>query len=397
METGDAGAVRAAAGAITVTTVAVLPVFLTGALAVQISGELGFDPAGLGLVVALYFGISAVCSLPVGRLVERWGGAVTSRLAVLGVAVMMLALAGLARSYVSLVVILMAGAWCNVMGQLASNLTLARSVPAHRLGLSFGVKQAAVPLATLLAGAAVPVVALTIGWRWAYVIAAGLALLATLGVPRGVVPHVPTPKPPPGERATLALAVLGAGSGLGAGAANALGIFLVAAAVDRGIAPGTAGLVLTFGSVVGFAGRLLHGWLADRRAGGHVAFVAGSMALGAIGLALLAVSGAPALVVGTVLGFGLGWSWPGLMQFAVVRLNPGAPAAASAIVQTGVYAGGFAGPIGFGFLAARTSFPTAWLSAAATMVAAALLVVLGRRLLVAHRAARSTPTAATSS
>jgi hypothetical protein len=180
----------------------------------------------------------------------------------------MLTLAGLARSYVSLVVILMAGAWCNVMGQLASNLTLARSVPAHRtpslrsvgasrrrcdtgslaplalgLGLAFGIKQAAIPLATLLAGAAVPVVALTVGWRWAYVMAAGLAVLVLLGVPRGGAPHVPTPKPPPGERATLALAVLGAGSGLGAGAANALGIFLVAAAVDRGIDPGTAGLV----------------------------------------------------------------------------------------------------------------------------------------------------------
>jgi cyanate permease len=174
------------------------------------------------------------------------------------------------------------------------------------------------------------------------------------------------------------------GAGLGAGAANALGIFLVAAAVDRGIAPGTAGLVLTFGSVVGFAGRLLHGWLADRRDGGHVAFVAGSMALGAAGLALLAVPGTPALVAGTVLGFGLGWSWPGLMQFAVVRLNPSAPAAASSIVQTGVYAGGFAGPIAFGFAAARTSYPTAWALAAAVMVAAATLVVLGRQLLLRH-------------
>ena len=281
--TRDAGAVRAAAGAITVTTVSVLPVFLTGALAVQLGNELGFDPIGLGLVVALYFGVSALCSLPVGRLVERWGGAVTSRIAVLGVAVVMLVLAVFADSYVSLVVILLCGAWCNVMGQLASNLTLARSVPAHRLGLSFGVKQAAIPLATLLAGAAVPAVALTVGWRWAYVIASGLALLALLGAPRGGE-YVRVPKPPPGERATLALSVLGAGSGLGAGAANALGIFLVAAAVDRGIDPGTAGLVLTFGSVVGFAGRLLHGWLADRREGGHVAFVAGSMALGAVGL-----------------------------------------------------------------------------------------------------------------
>jgi MFS family permease len=387
------GTVRAAVGAITVTTASVLPVFLTGALAVQISAELGFDPAGLGLVVALYFGVSALCSLPVGRLVERWGGATTSRIAVLGVAVVMLVLAWFANSYASLVVILICGAWCNVMGQLASNLTLARSVPAHRLGLSFGVKQAAIPMATLLAGAAVPAVALTVGWRWAYVIAAGLAPLALAGAPRDAEPHVPTARPP-GERATLALTVLGAGAGFGAGAANALGIFLVAAAVDRGIDPGTAGLVLTFGSVVGFAGRLLHGWLADRREGGHVAVVAGSMALGAVGLALLAVPGTPALVVGTMLGFGLGWAWPGLMQFAVVRLNPSAPAAASAIVQTGVYAGGFAGPIAFGFVATHTSFPTAWAAGAVTMVAAALLVVLGRRLLMAHRAARSAPTVA---
>ena len=85
------------------------------------------------------------------------------------------------------------------------------------------------------------------------------------------------------------------------------------------------------------------------------------MAIGAVGLVLLAVPGTPALTIGTILGFGLGWSWPGLMQFAVVRLNPSAPAAASAIVQTGVYAGGFAGPIAFGFVAARSSFDTAWL------------------------------------
>jgi MFS family permease len=385
--TAESGAFRAAAGAITVTTVSVLPVFLTGALAVQISAELGFDPAGLGLVVALYFGVSALCSLPVGRLVERLGAGVTSRLAVLGVAVVMLVLALGARSYTSLVAILLCGAWCNVMGQLASNLTLARSVPAHRMGLSFGVKQAAIPLATLMAGAAVPAVALTVGWRWAYVIAAGLALLALAGAPRAGAPHVRAATAP-GERATRALAVLGVGAGLGAGAANALGIFLVASAVDRGVEPGTAGLVLTFGSVVGFAGRLLHGWLADRRAGGHVAFVAGSMALGAAGLALLAVPGIPALALGTVLGFGLGWSWPGLMQFAVVRLNPSAPAAASAIVQMGVYAGGFAGPIAFGFVAAQTSFPTAWAFGAATMVAAAALVLLGRQLLLRHAAVR---------
>lgn len=382
------GAVRAAIGAVTTTTVSVLPVFLVGGLAVQISAEIGFDPAGLGLVVALFFGVSALASLPCGWLVERFGSGPTSRVAVLGAAVVMAAVASFARSYPSLVVILLCSAWCNVLGQLASNLTLARYVPASRLGLSFGIKQAAIPLATLVAGLAVPTVALTVGWRWAFVIGAGTALAALLVAPRDTLGREQSPAVP-GERATAALSVIGLAAGLAAAAASALGIFLVASAVDRGVDAGTAGLTLTLGSVIGLALRLLNGWLADRRTGGHVAVVAGSLLLGAGGLALLAVPGTPALVVGTVLGFGLGWAWPGLLQFAVVRLNPSAPAAATSIVQVGVYGGGFLGPVGFGFLAARWSFPTAWLVAAATMLFAAALMVLGRRMLVAHRAART--------
>jgi dipeptide/tripeptide permease len=94
-------------------------------------------------------------------------------------------------------------------------------------------------------------------------------------------------------------------------------------------------------------------------------------------------------VAGTVLAFGLGWSWPGLLQFAVVRLHPEAPAAATSIVQVGVYGGGFAGPIAFGFLAAHASFPVAWLVAAAAMFCAGILMVIGRRMLITHRSARA--------
>lgn len=375
-------------GAVTTTTVSVLPVFLTGGLAVQISAELGFDPAGLGLVVALFFGISALAALPCGWLVERYGSGPTSRIAVVGAAVVMACVAAYARSYAALVVILLCSAWCNVLGQLSSNLTLARYVPASRLGLSFGIKQAAIPTATLLAGVAVPAVALTVGWRWAYVIGAGLALAALLVAPRDTVGREQTPATP-GERATGALTVIGIAAGLAAASSSALGIFLVASAVDRGIDPGTAGLTLTLGSVVGLVLRLAHGWAADHRSGGHIAVVAASLVLGAGGLALLAVPGTTALVVGTVLGFGLGWAWPGLLQFAVVRLNPSAPAAATSIVQVGVYGGGFIGPVGFGFLAAAYSFPTAWLVGAGTMLVAAVLMVAGRRMLVAHRVARA--------
>ena len=81
------------------------------------------------------------------------------------------------------------------------------------------------------------------------------------------------------------------------------------------------------------------------------------LAVGAAGLALLAVPGTPALAVGVLLGFGLGWSWPGLMNFAVVRLHPQAPAAATSITQTGVYAGGCLGPLSLGAVAAARRLP----------------------------------------
>lgn len=386
------GSWRAIVAAVATTTVCVLPVFLTGGLAVQIGQELGFDPAGLGVLVAIYFAVSALASLPAGWLTDRLSSDVTSRIAVAGAGAMMGAIGLFAHSYVALVVLLLCSAWCNVLGQLASNVTLTRSVPAHHLGLSFGIKQTAIPIATLLAGAAVPTIALTVGWRWAYGVAAVLAVLTLLITPTGGAAPARTATPP-GERATAALVVLGVAAGLAATASMALGIFLVASAVDRGIDAGVAGLTLTMGSVVGVVLRLLHGWAADRRSGGHIAVVAASLVLGAIGLVLLAVPGTFALVVGTILAFGLGWAWPGLLQFAVTRLNPSAPAAATSIIQVGVYSGGFLGPIGFGFVAAHFSFPTAWLLAAVSMLLAAVLMVVGRRMLLAHRA--RTPATAT--
>lgn len=371
---------RVAAGAIAVTTSTALPVFLTGALAVQIAEDLHLDPAGLGLAVALYFAVSATVALPAGRIIDRIGSGVSSTAAVVGAAVFMLLIAGLAQSYRSLLVLLLASAWCNVVGQLSSNSSLARSMPADRLGLSFGAKQASVPTATLLAGVAVPAIALPLGWRWSFVIGAAVALCALAATPRGSRPARP-PLPAARSATPLALAVIGAAASLAAAAANAMTIFLVASSVSRGIAPSTAGLVLTLGSVIALFMRMLHGWLADRRPTGHFAYVAGSLTLGAIGVALLALPGTVPLLVGVVLGMGLGWSWPGLLQFAIIRLNPSTPATATGAVQVGVYAGGCLGPLCFGFIAMHFGFATGWILVAGAMVIAACVLMIGRRML----------------
>lgn len=384
---------RTTAGAVTTTVAAVVPVFLVGGLAVQIGAELGFSPAGLGLAVAVYFGVSAVTSVPAGAMVERYGAAVTARVAIAWSAGCLLAIAAFARSYPALVVLLAASAAANGLGQLASNAALTR-VPRHRQGLSFGIKQAAIPAATLLAGLSVPALALTVGWRWAFVAAAAAAAAALPLVPPGSprsARQLRSPRRWAGlarprwtrtSGGTGALVVIGVAVAVGSAAVGSLGTFLVDSAATRGLAPGLAGLTLTFGSVVCLAARVGGGWLVDRRdRASDVALVALLMAVGAAGLALLAAPGRTALAAGVLLGFGFGWAFPGLVNVAVVQLHPHAPAAATSITQTGVYAGGAAGPLIFGAVAATGGYPVAWLGAAVALLLAAGLILLGRRLL----------------
>ncbi len=376
---------RAATGALTTTIAVSIPVFLVGGLAVQIGEELRFSPTGLGLAVSAYFGVSALASVPAGALVERYGPATVSRCGIGLAAASLLGIAAGARSLWSLVAILALGAAANALGQLASNSSLAQQVPPRRQGLSFGVKQAAIPVSTLLAGAAVPAVALTLGWRWAFVLAAVLAA--------AVIPLVPAElgaarrtRNGAAERATGPLVVIGVAATLAAAAANALGTFLVDSAVGRGISPGPAGLALTLGGAVCATARITGGWQADRMPGRQVGVIAGLLATGAIGLLLLAVPGTPALIAGVLLGFGLGWAWPGLLNFAVVRLHPQAPAAATSITQTGVYAGGCVGPLSLGAVASVAGYPTMWIVAAVSMMSAAGLMVVGSALLRRHPA-----------
>lgn len=371
----------AALSAVTTTVACVVPVFLVGGLTVQIGADLGFSAAGLGLAVAVYFGVSALTSVPAGATVERFGATAAARAGILISAISLLAMGLFAYNYTVLVVLLALSASANGLGQLAANAMLARA-GTRRPGLSFGIKQAAIPSATLLAGLSVPAVALTVGWRWAFVIAAVLAVAALLLVPPHELGRTRARGGRRGDTATGALVVIGAAVALGAGSAGCLGVFLVDAAVARGLAPGLAGLTLTVGSLACIVGRLAAGWFADVRGSrGDVLPVTVLLLVGAGGLALLATAGTISFVAGVLLGFGFGWAFPGLVNFAVVQLHPHAPAAATAITQTGVYAGACLGPLVFGAGAAAAGYPAAWLGGAVAMLVAAALMGYARRML----------------
>ena len=375
--------------AVAVATATVLPAFLTGGLAVQVRGELAFGAAALGLAVAAFFVTSSLASAVMGRVVERIGSHRGMRLAATGSAASLLGVALFAGSWTGLVACLVLGGLANAVSHPAANLSLAREVPASRQGLSFGIKQAAIPVATLLAGLAVPTIAVTLGWRWAFAGGAALALVVAFLVPAGATKSVVRrPRETGGKDArTGPLFLLALGIGLGSTAAMPLGAFLVESSVAAGLRVETAGLLLAAGSAVSIVVRILFGRLADGMSGGRLLLVAAMLATGVAGFVMLATGKVALILPGTLLAFAAGWGWPGLFNFAVVKTSPGAPAAATGITQTGASGGAAVGPLVFGLVAEGASFDVAWLVCGAFALGALAAIVAGRRMILRDRRA----------
>jgi MFS family permease len=371
--------------AVAVATVGVLPAFLTGGLAVQIRDELEFGSAALGLAFAAFFASSSLASAVMGRLVERIGFHRGMRLAATGGAASLLGVALLARSWTGLIACLVLGGLANAVSHPATNLSLAREVSAGRQGLSFGVKQAAIPAATLLAGLAVPSIALTFGWRWAFAGGAALALAVALFVPAGGSGGVVRRLKEERNARVAPLMLLALGIGLGSTATAPLGSFLVESSVAAGLRVDTAGLLLALGSAVNILVRVAFGHLADGMSGGRLRLVAAMLGIGVVGFALLATGESALILPGALLAFGAGWGWPGLFNFAVVKTSPGAPAAATGVTQTGASAGAALGPLVFGLVVEVASYDVAWLVSGAIALGSLAAILAGRRMVLRDR------------
>ncbi|MEM8904137.1 MAG: MFS transporter [Actinomycetota bacterium] len=382
---GRPGAARVAI-AVVVTASSVLPAFLTGAVGVQLRDDLGFGEGALGLAIGAFFLAAAIGSAPGGRLVQRLGAKRSILVALSATIVADLWIAAGARSWSSLAVGLAVGGLGNALTQPAANLLLADSVPAHRLGLAVSLKQAGMPTATLLGGLAVPALALTVGWRWAYVAAAGLAVVAVAAMLRlsdeGRRPAPGTDAPPRRpDSAVSTLVVAASGMVFGAATAGAIGAWVVSSAEASGVASGSAGLLLTLGSAIGICSRVIVGWRADRTRRAPLRTVSTMLAIGAIGVAALSSGDLAVLLPAVAIAFGAGWAWPGLFNFAIVRANPSGPAAATGITQVGTYLGAVVGPVVFGLVVDAADYRTAWLMTAGwAVVAAVVMRVTDRRL-----------------
>ena len=363
--------------AVVVATVStVLPGFLIGALSVQVSAEMDVSEAVYGWGLSSFFGAAMVGSILLGRLSQRIGALNQMTLALGLSIVVQLALAATAQSFGAIIAFLVVAGLANAANQTSVNLALGQA-ELPRLGLAVSIKQSGLPTATLLAGFAVPALALTVGWRWAYVASAAFTLAALVVVRSAVRSSTPArgtaPSTPESSSRDLLLgAAVGAFLAFGAGSLNAWG---VGSGVDAGLGEGLAGLLLSVGAATGITLRIISGWISDTmraapfRAGGISAL------LGSVGMGLLAVRSPGTHIAATLMAFGAGWIWPVFTNFGVVRANPQAAGAATGVTQMGVYVGVFVGPLLTGWLIEYSGYQLMWLVVAATAVLGAVISI----------------------
>lgn len=375
-------AARVTAG-IAATTVVGMPTMLVGGLGILIQRDLGFGEAQLGGAVAASFVAGALAAVPAGRIAERFG---PRRTTWLGLALAMVSLVGIGlvvRSWASLVAFLVLGGVGITMVQLGVNVLVARAVPASRQGLAYGAKQAAVPFASLLAGLAVPVIGVSLGWQPAFLLAAVIVPIVAWRMPDAAAVPARASDPGAGAVPLSGILLLTLGVVLASAGGNSAPVFIVPSAVDRGMEPAQAGLVLALGSLAGIIVRVTAGWLGDRLGRGSLLLVCALVGIGAVGFIGLAVAEHPLLIITfTVLVFGGGWGWGGLILLALVRTSRTAPGRAMGIVQVGPMTGAVLGPLVFGALAENVAFGVAWAVMAVLALLGVVTILIGRRRLI---------------
>jgi MFS family permease len=371
-----------------VDTVGVLPIFLTGALAVQLRDDIGLSVDLLGLVFASYFTAAALFSTPLSRISDRTGPEWALRIGTLVYIASFLGLATIASTPMILCAFIALAGLGTALTRTASSVLIARNVVPQRQGLAFGLKHSSIPVGTLLAGLSVPTIGLTVGWEWAYACAALLSLIVLLAIPK---PSERLDRRAEAGRSDMSLRVLiisAVGFGLGSSAAASLGAYTVSTAVAAGLSEASAGLLVAVGSVVGLVSRIFIGGWSDRRRGSQLDLVNWMLVAGGIGFLMLGAVNEWVMLIAVPVAFATGWAWLGSYNLAMVRLNPIAPGAAVGVTQTGAFVGAIIGPAGLGFLAQEFSFTVVWMAAAIASFLSATIIYVLRRFILKDRGHR---------
>ena len=364
-------------------------------LAPEIAAALAVDTAAVGLHQSIAYAGAAALTLVSGSLVLRHGGIRINQASVLlSAAGVGLVLAGAAPA-VALGAIL-AGMGYGLATPGASHI-LARVTPPARRGLVFSIKQSAVPLGGLVAGALFPPIAARFGWPAAIALSCAMAASAALVIQRLRAPLDADRDPAhrvrlgaPGDSVRLVLATPAlrpiAFVAFSYGAVQlCLFAFLVTYLVERvALDLVTAGLLFSVMQGAGIVARVGWGWLNDR-------WLPARPLLAAIGIGIVASVAAAAsftsgwplaglAVVCAALGLtGVGWN--GVYLAEVARATPiEKVGSATGGVMMFTFLGIVVGPSTFGaIVAASGSYPPAFIAVGALVLSTVVVLLLPRR------------------
>ena len=328
--------------------------------------ELGVSAQGIGWFVALEYLFAMLSGLACGALIARYGPVRVCQITVC------LAAAGLAVGTGALLPAVFAaagliGSGYGMVNPVSSHI-LASAAPPRMMSLIFSIKQTGVPLGGALAGAVVPSLVLSLGWRWAAVGVALLCLVAALLIQpvRAVDAAAPRSRvsgsardffEPLGmviaDRTVLELAIVS--MIFGSAQLALFAYFVTYLNLELGFGLVAAGLIYSSAHAAGIAGRVLWGavadrWLSPRSMLGLLGLM---MALSGVGVATLSADWPlPAVVLVSALFGASAVGWNGVYLAEVARsAPPGRVGAITGGTQFFTFIGALAAPPLFGLVA----------------------------------------------
>ncbi|WP_432702196.1 MFS transporter [Lysinibacillus sphaericus] len=370
--------------ALTVVFVTILtstPVFLPGAVNDLIRKDTGFSVGAIGVTITLYWLGSLM-----GAYISRQINSHHSIDKIIGIAVLVTAFS-LFLTFVYPEIGLWVGAAFGgaVYGysQPFTNMLIIRRCPEKIQGFAFGLKQAAIPAATLFCSLSVPFLAVPIGWRNLF------GLVAVLTLFYGIILLMNSNDDEHGNakkknatklRLNRHLMLLAIAGGLGAAIGNSLGGFLITSLTHGGITLVKASMVAAVASLTNILVRVFAGLAIDRFRGLEKILLLSMFIVGSLGTAALTMPSHTLQVVGAILAYGGGWGWAGLLHYVTGAAYPGREGQATAISQMGVSLGAAVGPLIFGFVFTTLGSNVAWLLMSIAGILACISVVESYRV-----------------
>jgi MFS family permease len=366
-----------ACNVVAITVFTAFPVFYPGAINELLQQEFEVQPYVIGFLFSLFWFASILGAnfnrRLQGRIMLKYSLFKVLIATAFAVIIMSLGL------LVGLGIGVLISGWLYGYSQPLTNQLITDNCDHKIRGLVFGVKQASIPLATLIAGISLSLIIL-IGWKM-FLFVIGIVMLGYSFLFYTSTPNSSKNLSPMSnhtfqvDRELKMMACVGL---LGGAIGNSLGAYLISSLVMQNIDLVIAGIIVSIGAILNIVVRIVAGMLVDRSNINAYYLLTSMFVSGVIGALLIITNIDYFVIIGAVLAYGAGWGWPGVLHYTVSKQYIGYEGKVTSITQMGVSTGSALGPLLFGLLFVFVHPYVAWaVFASFGLLASILLMKLG--------------------